>query len=828
MTSLLQDLRYSLRMMLHNRAFTILVVLTLAIGIGANTTVFSWVDALLLRPLSGVTSADRLVAVETLTPNGAFVPNSYPDYRDFRDHLKLLSGIAVTHPAAFSVGQQDHAERVWGELVSGNFFSVLGTGAAVGRVFLPEEYGDKPGAFPLVVISDRFWRSHFNANPSIVGKTIRVNQHELTVIGVADPAFHGSFAGEAFDLWVPYMMQPELNGVDEWMLRDRGDRNMFGIARLKPGVTVAQARAELASLATRMAIADADTNQGLSATVLPLANSHFGAQSLLLAPLSILMGVCGVLLLIVCANVANLLLARATVRQREFGTRLALGAGRARLARQMVTEILLLAIAATLCGLLVTTWMSQILTKLLPSGRLSMALDLQLNFHVFAFSAMVCIVTTLAAGLFPALQAGRTNLNENLNEAGRSSAGGVRSHRLRSSLVVAEVSLALVALICAALFVRGFSAARQIDPGFNPNRVLLSQFYLASNGYSLEQRKQFTRRLGDKLQSAPGITDVAWSDFTPLGFDAGSWEHLEVQGYAPSRDENMKIYRNMISPDYLHLLGIPILQGRNFTAHDDEHSPLVMIVNQAFVDHFFAGHNPIGRRIHGWGEWFTVIGVAANSKYHYLSESPLPYFYVPFSQLYRADLDLAFYVRTPGDPETAVALVRQKAREIDPNVTVFDSVPLSEFIGASLYPQKVAASLLSVLGTLSVVLATVGLYSVLAYSVAQRTREIGIRVALGARPADVLRLVVRQGLSLVLAGLIIGVCFSLAASRSIASMSIAGGSMDTPTKLLAVSAMDPLTYAGAVLVLLVTAFFATWIPARRAAAVEPMVALRCD
>ena len=361
MSSLLQDLRYSLRMMFRDRAFTILAVFTLAIGIGASTTVFSWVDAMLLRPLSGVASPDRLVAVETLTPNGAFVPNSYPDYRDFRDHLKLVSGMAVTHPAAFSVGQQDHAERVWGELVSGNFFSVLGTKAGVGRVFAPEEYGDKPGAFPLVVISDRFWRSHFNADPSIAGKTVRVNQHELTVIGVAEPAFHGSFAGEAFDLWVPYMMQPELNGVDEWMLRDRADRNMFGIARLRPGVTLDQARGELASLATRMAVADADTNQGLSATMLPLAQSHFGPQSLLLAPLRILVGVCGVLLLIVCANVANLLLARATIRQKEFSTRLALGAGKARLARQVVTEILLLAIAATVWGMVVTLWMSHTL-----------------------------------------------------------------------------------------------------------------------------------------------------------------------------------------------------------------------------------------------------------------------------------------------------------------------------------------------------------------------------------------------------------------------------------------------------------------------------------
>jgi predicted permease len=828
MSSLIQDLRHTLRMMFRYRAFTTLTVFTLAVGIGANTTVFSWVDAMLLRPLSGVASPDRLAAVETLTPNGAFVPNSYPDYRDFRDHLNLVSGIAVTHPAAFSVGQQDHAERVWGELVSGNFFSVLGTRATIGRVFAPQEYGDKPGAFPLVVISDRFWRSHFNADPSIVGKTVRVNQHELTVVGVADPAFHGSFAGEAFDLWVPYMLQPELNGVDEWMLRDRANRNMFGIARLKPGVTLEQARGELASLATRMAVADADTNQGLSATMLPLANSHFGPQSLLLAPLSILMGVCGVLLLIVCANVANLLLARATMRQKEFSTRLALGAGRARLARQVVTEILLLSIAATVCGMVVTLWMSHILVDLLPPARLSLALDLHLNPRVFAFSALLCLVTTFAASLFPALQAGRTNLNENLNEAGRSAVGGVRSHRLRSSLVVAEVSLALVALIGAALFVRGFAATRQIDPGFHPDHVLLSQFYLASNGYSLEQRKEFTRRLGEKLQSAPGITDVAWSDFVPLGFDAGSWEHLEVRGYNPSRDENMKIYRNIISPDYLQLLGIPMLEGRNFTAHDDEKSPLVMIVNQAFVDHFFAGRSPIGRQIHGWGEWITVVGVVANSKYHYLSEAPLPYFYVPFRQMYRADLDLAFFVRTQGNPETALSLVRQKAREIDPAVTVFDAAPLSEYMGASLYPQKVAASLLSVLGVLSVVLAAVGLYSVMAYSVAQRTHEIGIRMALGARPADVLRLVVRQGFSLVLAGLAVGLCLSLAVSRSIAAMSIFGSSMDTPTKLLGVSATDPLTYAGAILLLLAVAFFATWIPARRAAAVEPMTALRCD
>ena len=828
MSSLLQDFRYTLRMMSRNRGFTVVAVLTLAIGIGANTTVFTWIDAILLRPLSGVAQPERLVAVETVTPNGSFVPNSYPDYRDFRDHLKLVDGLAVSHPAFFSVGQQDHAERVWGELVSGNFFSVLGVKTALGRTFLPAEYGDKPGAFPLVVISDRFWRSHFDADPGIAGKTIRVNQHELTIIGVATPDFHGSFAGEAFDLWVPYMMQPELNGVDEWMLRDRADRNMFGIARLKPGVTLDQARDELAALAGRMATADADTNEGISATMLPLWKSHFGPQVLLLAPLRILMGVCGVLLLIVCANVANLLLARATVRQKEFSTRLALGAGRARLARQVVTESLLLAIAGAICGIAATAWMSRSLGLLLPPTQLPLALDLHLNFRILGVTMLLCVISALAAGLIPALQAGRTSLNEKLNEGGRSGMAGVRSHRLRSSLVATEVSLAFVALIGAALFARGFSATRQIDPGFNPNHVLLSQFYLATNGYSLEQRKEFCRRLGEKLESAPGVTNVAWSDFVPLGFDSGSWEHLDVQGYTPGHDENMKIYRNMISPDYLPLMRIPIIDGRNFTPHDDENSPLVMIVNQAFVDHFFAGHSPIGRRIHGWGKWFTVVGVAQNSKYHYLSEAPLPYFYVSFRQIYRADLDLAFYVRTRGNPEAALSLIREKAREIDPNVTVFDSVPLVEFIEASLFPQKVAASLLTVLGALSVILAAVGLYSVMAYSVAQRTHEIGIRMALGARPADVLRLVVRQGLSLVFAGLVVGLGLSLAASRSIAAISIFGSSMDSPTRLLGVSATDPLIYLSAALLLSAVATLATWIPARRAAGIEPMAALRCE
>jgi predicted permease len=828
MNSLLQDLQHALRMIRRNPGFAAVTIFTLALGIATSSTVFGWVDAILLHPLPGGEQPDRLVALETLAPGGAFVTNSYPDYIDFRDRLKLVSGIAVTHPAAFSVGQEEHAERVWGELVSGNFFSVLGTKAELGRTFLPEEYGDKPGAFPVVVISDRFWRSHFNADPQIAGKTIRINQHELTIVGVAAPEFRGSVPGEAQDLWVPYMMQPVLNGVGEWMLRDRKDRNMLGIARLKPGVTLEQAQQELATLAKFMSVADADTNEGMSATYLPLAKSHFGPQSLLLAPLRLLLGVCAVVLLIVCANVANLLLARTTARQKEFSTRMALGAGHGRVAQQVFVESLVLAGAAGLAGLIATQWLGRALVLLLPAGQMSMAMQQAINGRMLLFTMALCGLVAFLTGVLPALQLKETALSERLNEAGKSGMTGARSHRMRSVLITAEVSLALVALIAAGLFARSFQALREIKPGFDPNHVLLSQFYLSTNGYNLEQRKQFSFRLREKLESAPGVKNVAYSDGVPLGFEPSWWEDLTIEGYAPGPAENMKLFRNVISPGYLSLMRIPLVDGRDFTEHDDEKTNPVMIVNQTFAKRFFAGRNPIGRRVRGWGEWFTVVGVAQDSKYHYPGEAPLPYFYVPFRQIYRADMQLAFYVRTAGDAKTALPLVREKVREIDPNVSVFDAVPLTEYIGASLYAQKIAASLLTVLGALAVVLAAVGLYSVMSYSVVQRTHEIGIRMALGARPDDVLRLVVRQGLTLASVGLLVGFLLAMAVARSLSAISFAGSAMGSGGRLLGVSATDPLIYAGAALFLIGVAALAAYIPARRAARVEPMEALRYE
>lgn len=843
--NLCQDLRFATRTMFRNPGFTLLAILTLALGIAVSTTAFTWIDAVLLQPLSGVADPSRLVTLESIAPDGSQIPDSYPDYIDFRDRLKLLSGVAVSRPNAFTITQSatdGRAERVWGELVSGNFFAVLGVRPELGRVFTPAEYADTPSAFPIVVLSDRFWRSHFHADPSVIGQTLRVNQHPLTIVGVAPPAFHGSMPVTAFDLWIPYMQQPILNGVQERMLRDRHNRNMLGIARIAPGVTMPQAHAELDSLARRMAVADADTNEGMTATLLPLWESPHGPQGLLVGPLRILMAVSLLVLLIVCANVANLLLARANVREKEFTARLALGASRFRLIRQLLTESLLLAALGSGLGLAATPMLAHSLKLFMPPSELStlLAMNTELNGRILAFTLGICCLTALAAGLAPALQVNRMNLSARLNDGGRSGSAGRSRLRLRSMLVSAEIALSLVALVGAGLFSQSFRQSLHIYPGFSSDHVLLSRFYLNTAGYNLQQRKEFCRRLETAMLSAPGVINVAYSDGVPLGFEPSWWEELDIRGYARARGENMNIFRNVISPGYLDLMHIPILAGRDFTAADTEQTQPVMIVNQAFVHRFFPNRNPLGAQVNGWGKWFRIVGVAHDSKYHYLNEPATPYFYVDFRQLYREDESLAFYVRTKGDPETALATLRAQTRAIDPNVNVFDSVPLAEFIGASLYPQRVAASLMTVLGSIAVLLAAIGLYGVMAYSVAQRTQEIGMRMALGAQPRHVQRMILRQSLALSLAGLAAGLLLTLALTQAVSSITVTNSAQGASTHLLASSAgasqffgalsnpMHLAIYALSAIFLCGVTCIAAWVPARRASHIDPMEALRYD
>ena len=816
MRTLHQDLRYGIRVLWSSPGFTAGAVLTLALAIAVNTTVFSWIDTILLHPLPGVGDGGRLVTFESVEPTGEGHNISYADYRDYRDTLKLAKVAVSLMPNALSLGEGEQAQRVWGEAVSGNYFDVLRVKPLLGRFFLPEEQGDKPGAYPVAVISERLWRSRFQVDPGVIGRTIRVNRSELTIIGVTPPEFCGATRGLIFEMWVPLMMGPQLHLLDEALLYNRKTRMHNAIARLQPGVTIEQARAEVIAVARQLAQANPLTNENMSATLLPPLKAHGDVRSLLLAPLQILMAMCLVVLVIACVNVANLLLARSTARQKEISIRLALGAGRGRIARQLLTEALLLAGLGALAGLPLATAMVRSLSHLTPTGiGLPVGLELEMNAEVLGFTILICVLAALVSGLSPALHALRPDLNESLKEGGRGGTLGARSQRLRAAFVVSEVALALVALVGAGLFLTNFRNASSMHPGFEPRNVLVSRFYLSTSGYTAEQRTQFCLRLRERLESAPGILGVSYADTIPLGFGLGPAATLQIEGYVPGQSENMTIPRTLVAPGYFRVLRLPLAGGRDFTAQDDGSAAPVLIVNQSFARRYFAGRDPLGRKVRAWGKWFTVAGLVQDSKYYYLSEPPRPYFYAPLQQT-SVPAGVAFYVRTAGPPVEALATLRREAAAIDPDAAAFDALPLSEYISAPLFPQKIAASLLSVLGMMSLLLAAVGLYSVMAYAVSQRTHEIGIRMALGAQPPDVLGMVLRQGLVLTAAGLVAGLAAALAATRLVAGM------------LANVSATDPLIFAAASLFLGLVALPSSYFPARRATKVDPIIALRHD
>lgn len=814
MRTLIQDLRYGFRISLKKPGSAVVAVFTLAVGIAATSTVFTWIDGTLLRPIQGVADADRLTSFETLAPDGRAMTTSYEDYRDYRDHLKLVSGIALFRPSVFSLGQENHPMRVFGELVSGNYFAVLGVKAALGRTFSPDEFGDNEGAYPVAVIGHGLWQSVFNSDPRIVGQTIQVNRQPLTVVGVAPANFYGGIAGLAEQIWVPATMAVRLNAMPDWMLKDRNSRMFLGIARLGPGVALAQARAELAAVASQLAKMYPNPDHGLSAGLFPMWQGHFGAQSLLLAPLEFLMAVCCVVLLIVCANVANLQLARAMGRQQEFSIRLAVGAGRRRLIRQLLTESLLLAALGTLAGALLAAWTSQALGYMTPPTNMPVKLHADLNGNILLFTAVVGLVACLASGIAPALHAASVDLNLTIKEGGRGTTGSKGSHRVRGLLVASEVALALVALVSAGLFARSFEIARKLDPGLNPEHVVVSHLQLGTAGYSVAERRLFCEGLRERLEAQPGIEAVSYADTVPQGFDCCSWEPVKVQGYLPDPGENMNIDRNIIAPGYFRLLGIPLLEGRDFTAQDQEKTEQVMIVSQTFAHRYFGGGEAIGRKVYGWGQWFTVVGVAGDSKYHTPNENTEPFLYVPFRQIYRADMAIALYVKAAGSTNQTVAMMRREVRALDPELDLYDPMPLRDFIQASLFPQKMGASLLALLGAVAMLLAAIGLYSVMAYSISQRTHEIGVRIALGARPADVRRMMVRQGMEMAGMGLAAGVLAALALTRAAAGL------------LVKVSPSDPAVFAAATLFLAGVALVASYVPAVRATRIDPNQALR--
>ena len=814
MNTLLRDLRYGIRTLARNPGFAAVAVLTIGIGIGASTTIFSWMGPMLLNPLPGALQAERIVAIENTAPDGEPITTSYLDFRDFRDNLKLVNLVTARVGNVFSVGEAPRTTQVWGEMVSGGFFDMLGIQPEAGRFFSGAERDDAQNAHAVVVISHSYWKSHYQLDRSAIGSSLRVNRTPFTIIGVTPEGFHGTRSGLDYEMWMPITMYGQLTHTGDWMLRDRNTRNFIMFARLVPGVIIEQAHAEVQALANRMAVADADSNQGIGATVLPVWQSHFGTQSILLTPITILMGASGVVLLIVCANLANLLLARATGRLKEFSVRLAMGARPKRLIQQLLTETLLMAVAGSACGLILANLLGGALRWLLPAVARPAMLQPPLDGQVLAFTMALAFGVAILAGLAPALHASRANVNKMLKEGGRSGSSGGHSHRLRGLLVSSEVALAVIALVGAGLFLRSFQTARAIDPGFQPDGVALARFDFSAAGYDARQTDSFCRRLREQLERQPGVTAVSYDDSPALGFSGGNWETLEVEGYVPGPNENMKIYRDLVSPGYFETMKIPLVEGRDFDLRHDATSLKVMIVNQEFVRRFLANRTVIGRKVHGWGQWFTIVGVAKDSKYHRVTENPQPYFYTPIRQIFRPEYGLTFDVRTSGSVNEAIAALRREATAIDPELTIFDAEPMTEYVAASLFGAKIAASLLSVLSGLGLLLAAIGLYSVMAYAVAQRTGEIGIRVTLGAQPKDIMRLVIRQGLAFAAAGLVVGSLAAAALSRVVAAM------------LVGVGPADPLVYAVAAAFTAFVTLASAAVPAWRALRVDPAVALR--
>ena len=812
----LKDLRFAFRLLRKNWTLTAIAVLTLALGIAINTTVFSWIDSVLLHPFPGVRDAKNLALIESVTSSGENLVNiSYVDFRDYRARLNQVSGVAIGRFTPLSMGRDGRTERAWAELVSANYFDVLGVKPALGRAFLPEEDANRAGAFPVAVISYRMWRNRYHSDPSVLGKIIRLNRHDLTIVGVAPPDFHGSIAGVLFDVWMPITMATDM-GTGNGTLNYRATRDITSaIVRLKPGVTIEQARAEAGALARELARLYPDTNRGIDATVVAIADGHLGAQGLLNKPLRILMAVALLLMLIVCANVANLLLARAVTRQKEFSIRLAMGAHAGRIARQLLTETLVLAGAGAAVGVLLVMWLGQSLLYILPPIEVNLDFGGSLNPATLGFTLAIAIVCTLISGTAPALLSARADLNEMLKEGGRSGGFGRHSKRMRSGLVFAEVALATLALIGAGLFLRSFQNARSIRPGFNTSHLSVSQFYLSSAGYTGEEQRRFCRMLGQRMRTMPGIVGITYSDFVPLSSIAPSspWHQLEIPGYVPAPNEQLTVHRATIPPGYFGFMGIPLLAGREFDDRDDERVPMVIIVNEAFARRYFHGADPVGRKLKVENNAATVVGLVKDAKYHTLTEASMPFFYIPFDQWFRPGLNFSVLLRTAGDPMLLDTTLRREALALNQDA-IFNSSPFEETSAASLFPQRVAASLLGVLGAICVLLAGIGLYSVMSYAVSQRTHELGIRMALGAKPGDVRGLMVSEGLRLAVPGLLAGIAGAALAFRLIGGM------------LIRVAAFDPLTYSAAALFLVLVASLASYVPARRATRLDPMVALR--
>ncbi len=808
----LQDLRFGLRMLRRNPGFSILAILCLTLGIGANAAVFSWVEGILFRPYPAVAHQEQLLALAgTARGETGATELSWPDFLDLQRNCTLFDSFFVSKITGTTLSIGDRAERTTGSIVSANYFDAIGVPPILGRGFEPGE--DTGGsAHPVVVISYQLWQGRFKGDPQIVGKTQRLNGVVHTIVGVTPEGFYGTFVGWRMQFWVPASME-EIFEAGGYKLEDRGARWIEAYARLKPEVTREQGQAEISAVAKRLEADYPDTNRGRAMQLWPLWQTPFNNAHTLLPTLEIMLAVVFFVLLIACANVGNLLLVRSFARRHEMTVRQAIGASRVRLLKQLLTEGMILSAFGAAGGLLVAYWCRHALVLLFPArGGVSMHLPGEIDWRVLAVSAGVCVIATLVVGLIPALQSGKIDLAGAMKSDSAGVVGGRGRGWVRSGLVVVQVSLSFVLLVGAGLLLQSLQKIRNSSPGFSTHGVMFTSVDLVSAGYDAVRAQTFQDELVDRVKALPGMESAAFARATPLGYGSYSSSPIAVDGYQPPPEEQATVEYNEVGPDYLVTMGIPLVQGREFTRADDEKAEPVAVVNQTMAAQYWQGKDPIGQRVQVKGRWMKVVGVAKDSKYESVRETPKPFFYVPRRQNWTIGGGL--YIRTPLSAESMATAVAREVRALDVRLAPFEMIPMQEQVDRSTSAQLAAVTLVGVLGGLALLLAAIGLYGVMSYAVSQSSRELGLRMALGAGASNVLRLVMSRGLGLMLGGVLLGGAVALALTRLMGKM------------LYKVSPRDPLAFGAAFAVMTIAALAACCLPAWRAARTDPARALR--
>jgi len=813
-----KDLRYAFRMLVKSPGFTVIAVLALALGIGANTAIFSVFNGMLWRPLP-VKNPQNLALLAQKSKSVDFALNlSYQDFLDYRQLKTVFSDVIAYTPTPVSFGAQGSPERAWAELVSGNYFSMLGLEAARGRTFSPDE-GWVANKDPLIVLGYKFWQKRFGGDPGVIGQTVQVNKHAFTIIGVAPEKYRGAYYFLEPDFYLPLTSVGLLDPSQGDDLNKRSAAYLRSLARLQPGVTPAQAMAAAQSLDQRLEQEYPDSHKGVSLLAMYELEGRPepGFGGFMSTAVVIFMMLVGLVLLIACANVANLILARANGRRKEFATRTALGASRWRMIRQLLTEAMLLSVFGGVLGLLLARWAGVALTTIhVPTDVPIRLFDLTMDWRIFGFAFLAALLTGIFAGLVPSLQASRTNLADVLKAGGRSGGSSASHHRFRNALVISQVAVSLLLLACAGFFIRSLQNSAHMDMGFRVDHTLMLSVDLGLQGYSEERGQQFYKQLSERVRSLPGVRDASVASYIPMGYE-NSLVNVYPEGLVvDDKSKTETAWDDRVQPNYFRTAGTPVIEGREFAEADSATAPKVAIVNDTFAKKIWPGQDPVGKtfRIEKNGPPIQVVGVTKTGKYMFLYETPQPYVYFPMAQRYNSGASL--FVYTQADPQQLVSAVRDQIRQMDAGLPVFAVTTMESHVqyGKPLLPARLGAMLVGAFGLLGLVLASVGVYGVVSYSVSQRSQEIGIRTALGAQSSNVLRLVLREGMSMALIGTGIGIVLSFLLFRGLA------------TVLYGVRSTDLVTLSAVSALLLIVAFAASYIPALRATRVDPVVALR--